>query len=190
MGALANQRLALGPRARQLLPGRFEIRAGAGAAGGGHLALLAARFERFLTDHLLGRQLLVAALLGLGEGAARRGVEDLRVRGQHLGLRAPDRRLLRREALVEVDGVHLADRLTGLDPIAHLDIDAQHTTGHGRADPVGVAGFDCADTEQGRSDRLAPYLDHRHRHRRQRTGTQGDPDEECGERHQHRDQSE
>ena len=70
----------------------------------------------------------------------------------------------------------------GRDPVAHLHVDAKDAPRDGRADPVGVAGLDRSDPEEGRGDGPALDLGDGHRDRRQGAGPERDPDEEDEER--------
>jgi hypothetical protein len=70
----------------------------------------------------------------------------------HAGLGAAQGRVRRGDAVVEIDRIHLAEQLAGLDPITHLHLDPPHPTGKGRADAVGVAGLHGPDPEQGRGE--------------------------------------
>ena len=118
----------------------------------------------------------------------RGGFPHLSLGDPGLGFGAPDRRVLRREALVEVDGIHLAEHLAGRDPVAHLHVDAKDAPRDGRADPVGVAGLDRSDPEERRRDGPALDLGDGDRDRRQGAGPERDPDEEDEERPQDGDE--
>ncbi len=140
--------VAVGAIALEILLRREEIRPSGRESSVSHLAVLPLGFHCDLADGAGLPELFIAFRLGKREITTRQCIVYLRFRSLYRCFCPADRRIERCDASIKVHRVHFRQNLTGLYPIAHINMYLGNATCEGRADLVREASFNCADAEE------------------------------------------